>query len=70
MVNIPIGGLGGIVNASDAVEVLLAGASAVQIGTANFLDPTTPLKVANGIKEYMERHGFDSVDKLTGALIV
>ena len=70
VVNIPIVGLGGIVNASDAVEFLLAGASAVQIGTANFLDPTTPLKVANGIKEYMERHGFDSVDKLTGALIV
>ena len=70
VVNIPIVGLGGIVNASDAVEFLLAGASAVQIGTANFLDPTTHLKVANGIKEYMERHGFDSVDKLTGALIV
>ncbi len=70
VVNIPIVGLGGIVNASDAVEFLLAGASAVQIGTAHFLDPTTPLKVANGIKEYMERHGFDSVDKLTGALIV
>ena len=70
VVNIPIVGLGGIVNASDAVEFLLAGASAVQIGTANFLDPTTPLKVANGIKDYMERHGFDSVDKLTGALIV
>lgn len=70
VVNIPIVGLGGIVNASDAVEFLLAGASAVQIGTANFLDPTTPLKVANGIKEYMEHHGFDSVDKLTGALIV
>ncbi len=70
VVNIPIVGLGGIVNASDAVEFLLAGASAVQIGTANFLDPTTPLKVANGIKEYMERHGFDSVDKLTGAFIV
>lgn len=68
VVNIPIVGLGGIVNATDAVEFLLAGASAIQIGTANFLDPTTPFKVAKGIEEYMVRHNISSVKELTGAL--
>ncbi|MBO7316482.1 MAG: dihydroorotate dehydrogenase, partial [Paludibacteraceae bacterium] len=56
-VNIPIIGLGGIMNATDAIEFLLAGASAVQIGTANFIDPSITVKVVEGIEEYMQRHG-------------
>ncbi len=69
-VKIPVVGLGGITNATDAVEFLLAGASAVQIGTANFLDPTTSIKVVRGIEEYMERHGIGDVKELIGGLIV
>lgn len=70
VVKIPIVGLGGITNATDAIEFLLAGASAIQIGTANFLDPTTPMKVVNGISEYMERHGVADVHELIGGLVV
>jgi dihydroorotate dehydrogenase (NAD+) catalytic subunit len=69
-VKIPVIGLGGIQNATDAIEFLLAGAAAVQIGTANFIDPTVSLKVLAGIEEYMQKHGFPSVSKLTGALEV
>ncbi len=69
-VKIPVVGLGGITNATDAVEFLLAGASAVQIGTANFLDPTTSIKVVHGIEEYMERHGIEDIRELIGGLIV
>ena len=69
-VKIPVIGLGGISSASDAVEFLLAGASAIEIGTANFIDPTITVKVAQGIVEYCERHGFKNVSDLTGALEV
>lgn len=69
-VKIPVIGLGGISNATDAVEFMLAGASAVEIGTANFIDPAVSVKVAKGIVEYCERHGFSSVSDLTGALEV
>lgn len=55
-VDIPVVGLGGIVTAADALEFIMAGASAVQIGTANFIDPTTPQKVINGLIEYCQRH--------------
>ncbi len=65
-VKIPVIGLGGISNATDAVEFLLAGASAVQIGTMNFVDPAITVKVANGINEYLERHGFQSVKDIIG----
>lgn len=68
-VKIPVVGLGGIVNATDAIEFMLAGASAVQIGTANFLDPTTPAKVVKGIEHYMLRHNIDDVKSITGGLI-
>ena len=68
-VQIPIIGLGGISSAEDAIEFLLAGASAIEIGTANFIDPSISQKVAAGIEEYCERHGFASVSELTGALI-
>ncbi len=68
VVRIPVIGLGGIMNARDAIEFLLAGASAVQIGTANFIDPTTTIKVIAGIDDYLNRHGFTSVTELVGAL--
>lgn len=68
-VKVPVVGLGGIVNATDAIEFMLAGASAIQIGTANFLDPTTPAKVVKGIEDYMLRHGIENVKSLTGGLI-
>ena len=65
-VHIPVIGLGGISNAVDAVEFLLAGASAVEIGTANFVDPTISAQVAQGIDEYLERHGFHNVKEIIG----
>ena len=65
-VHIPVIGLGGTSNAVDAVEFLLAGASAVEIGTANFVDPTISAQVAQGIDEYLERHGFHSVKEIIG----
>jgi dihydroorotate dehydrogenase (NAD+) catalytic subunit len=67
-VKIPVIGLGGIMTATDAVEFLLAGATAVQIGTANFIDPTTTIKVAEGINDYLERHGLKCVEELVGKL--
>ena len=69
-VNIPVIGLGGIMNWKDAVEFLLAGASAIQIGTANFIDPAITVKVAEGINYYLDRHGFTSVKGIVGGLIV
>lgn len=69
-VNVPVIGLGGIMNAGDAIEFLLAGATAIQIGTANYIDPSISLKVLEGIEEYMNRHGFGAVTELTGALKV
>jgi dihydroorotate dehydrogenase (NAD+) catalytic subunit len=67
-VKIPIIGLGGISNWKDAVEFILAGATAIQIGTYNFIDPTITLKIGEGINDYLERHGFQSVKELIGAL--
>lgn len=69
-VMIPVIGLGGISSATDAVEFLLAGASAIQIGTANFIDPTITVKVVEGIEAYLARHGFSSVGEIVGALKV
>lgn len=69
-VKIPVVGLGGISSATDAVEFMLAGASAVEIGTANFIDPAISGKVATGIAEYCERHGFEKAMDLVGALEV
>ncbi len=65
-VQVPVIGLGGISNAKDAVEFLLAGASAIEIGTANFIDPTISIKVAQGIDEYLEKHGFANVKDIVG----
>lgn len=67
-VNVPVIGMGGIMNAADALEFLIAGASAVQVGTAVFKDPLVPLKIINGLNEYIDRHGMDSVRELIGSL--
>ncbi len=67
-VKVPIVGMGGIMNAQDAIEFLLAGASAIQIGTANFIDPTVSVKVLEGIEDYLIRHNMKSVNELIGAL--
>lgn len=65
-VQIPVIGLGGISCATDAVEFILAGATAVEIGTANFLDPAITVKVAAGLNAYLDRHGFKSVKDIIG----
>lgn len=69
-VKIPVVGLGGISSATDAIEFLLAGASAIQVGTANFIDPAIAPKIVDGIVAYCERQGFKSVVELTDALII
>ena len=66
-VGIPIMGMGGIMNARDALEFILAGATAVQIGTANFVDPFIWSKVLAGLDDYLTRHGIDRLRDLVGA---
>ena len=67
-VKIPIIGMGGIANAEDAIEFLLAGASAVAVGAMNFVNPYTTVKVVEGIEAYMERYGIEDVTELIGAV--
>ncbi len=67
-VHIPVIGLGGIMDAHDAIEFFLAGASAIEIGTANFIDPAATVKVANGINEWLDQHGCNSVADIIGQL--
>lgn len=67
-VNIPVVGLGGICNAHDAIEFMLAGATAIEIGTANFLDPQVTVKVKSGINDWLDSHGCKSVTEIIGAL--
>ena len=67
-VKIPVVGLGGISNAIDAVEFLMAGATAIEIGTANFLDPTVTIKVRDGLNDWLDRHGCRSVHEIIGCL--
>ena len=67
-VKIPVVGLGGIVTAADALEFIMAGATAVQIGTANFIDPTTTIKVIEGLEEYCVRHSVQSINELRGII--
>ena len=69
-VKVPVVGLGGIMNATDAIEFLLAGATAIELGTANFIDPAITVKVVDGINDYLDRHGFKSVHEIIGALEV
>lgn len=67
-VNIPVVGLGGICNAHDAIEFLMAGATAIEIGTANFIDPQVTIKVRDGINEWLDGHGCKSVKEIIGTL--
>lgn len=68
VLGIPVIGMGGISNWKDAVEFMLAGATAIQIGTYNFIDPTVSIQVIDGINDYCDRHGFRSVKEIIGAL--
>ena len=67
-VKVPIIGMGGIASATDAIECLLAGASAVEVGTYNFVDPSVTTQIVDGIEDYMHRHGFTDIQDLIGAL--
>ena len=67
-VNIPVIGLGGIMTAEDAIEFFMAGATAVEIGTANFIDPTVTLKIKKGVASWLEHHGCKSVLDIVGVV--
>lgn len=69
-VDIPIIGIGGIMTWEDAIEFMIAGARAIQIGTANFIDPTTPLQVISGIVKYCEENKIEDINELVGSLII
>lgn len=68
-VNIPVVGLGGIMNGRDAIEFMLAGATAIQMGTANFIDPQATVKAVDYIEDYMKRHGVERVTELIGGML-
>ena len=68
VVNIPIIGMGGIATATDAIEFLLAGATAIEVGTYNFVDPTATIQIVEGIENYMLRHSFSNITELIGTL--
>jgi len=67
-VNIPVIGMGGIMNTEDAIEFILAGASAVQIGTALFKNPMIPLEIIKGLEEYLKEYNISNINELTGSL--
>ena len=67
-VKVPVIGLGGIMNATDAIEFMLAGATAIQVGTANFIDPAISVKIVDGIDNYLNKNGFSSAKDIIGAL--
>ena len=67
-VNLPLIGMGGIASAEDAIEMILAGATAVSVGTANFVDPCTTIKVVEGIESYMRKYGVKNINELVGAV--
>ena len=67
-VNIPVVGLGGISSATDAIEFLMVGATAIQVGTANFIDPTVTVKIIDGIDRWLDDHGCKSVDEILGVI--
>ena len=67
-VNIPVIGLGGIMNGRDALEFMMAGASAVEVGTANFIDPAITVKIIDEITEYCERHGISDINEIVGII--
>ncbi|MCR5678931.1 MAG: dihydroorotate dehydrogenase [Prevotella sp.] len=67
-VNIPVVGLGGIMSAEDAIEFLMCGATAVEVGTANFIDPAVTIRIRDGISAWLERHGCKTVREIIGAI--
>lgn len=67
-VNIPVVGLGGIASAADALEFLMAGAKAIEVGTANFIDPTVTVKIIEGLEDYCNRHHLDSINEIIGII--
>ena len=67
-VNIPVVGLGGIMNATDAIEFLMAGATAIEVGTANFIDPAVTMKIVDGINQWLDNHGIKDVKDIIGTL--
>ena len=67
-VKIPVVGLGGIMTAEDAIEFLMAGATAIEIGTANFIDPTATIKVRDGINDWLDSHGCRSIQEIVGSI--
>jgi dihydroorotate dehydrogenase (NAD+) catalytic subunit len=69
-VRLPLVGIGGIMRGEDAVEFLLAGATAVQVGTANFVNPAATLDIIAGIEAYLTRHGIGDVNEIVGKLQV
>lgn len=69
-VKIPIVGIGGIMNATDAIEFFLAGATSIQVGTANFIDPGISVKIVDGIETYLQKHNISDVNDIIGALEV
>ena len=68
-VKIPVIGLGGIMNGRDALEFILAGATAVQVGTANFVDPTATIKIIDYIEDYLNRHSYSSIREIIGGMV-
>ncbi|NQT30552.1 MAG: dihydroorotate dehydrogenase, partial [Candidatus Saganbacteria bacterium] len=68
VVKIPVIGIGGIMDGNDAIEFFLAGASAIQVGTANFVDTQAPIRIVNEIKEYLDKHKIEDYRKLVGNL--
>lgn len=67
-VKIPVIGMGGIMNATDAIEFFLAGATAIQVGTANFINPAVSVEILDGIENYLDKNGYERIDQLIGAL--
>ena len=67
-VSVPIIGMGGVMNAADAIELMLAGATAVSVGTANFVNPAATMEIVSGIEAYMERHGIADIREIIGAV--
>ena len=67
-VKIPVVGLGGISTATDAIEFLMVGATAIEVGTANFLDPAVTVKIRDGINEWLDSHGIDDVNDIIGTI--
>ena len=67
-VKIPVVGMGGIASAEDAIEMILAGATAISVGTANFYNPTVTMEIVSGIREYMEQYGVKDIQELVGAV--